>query len=68
MEPTNMPVKQSYEFKIRILGNEIFAVGIASDSASNKWIGIALVAIFSILTVLGAYGEKIIYLFKLLTA
>jgi hypothetical protein len=54
---------QSYEFKLRILGNEVFAVSLSSTSTSNRWILIALVSIFTTLTVLGAYGEKFIMLY-----
>lgn len=52
--------KKSYEVRIRILGNEVFAVGLVSSSDSNKWIVIGLVTTFSLLTVIGAYGEKFV--------
>lgn len=39
---SNQP-SQTYEFKLRLLGNEVFAIGISSSSASNKWIALALV-------------------------
>ena len=55
---------QSYEFKIRILGNEVFAVALSSTSTNNKWIAIALVSIFTTLTLLGAYGEKLATLYR----
>lgn len=54
---------QTYELKIRILGNEIFAIALSSSSTSNRWIAIALVSIFSVLTVVGAYGEKLASLY-----
>lgn len=54
---------QSYEIKIRILGNEVFAVSLSSTSTSNKWIAIALISMFSFLTVLGAYGDKLVSLY-----
>lgn len=54
---------QSYELKIRILGNEVFAVALSSTSTNNKWIAIALVSIFTTLTLLGAYGEKLVTLY-----
>ena len=56
-----------YEVKIRVLGNEVFAVALSSSNDSNRWIAIDLITVFSILTVLGAYGEKLIQLFKWLT-
>lgn len=55
---------QSYEFKIRVLGNEIFAVSLSSTSTSNRWTLIALVSIFATLTILGAYGEKFVSLYQ----
>ena len=54
---------QSYELKIRVLGNEIFAIALSSTSTNNKWIAIALVSIFTTLTLLGAYGEKLVTLY-----
>lgn len=51
---------KTYELKLRILGNEVFAVGLSSSSEDNKWIAIGIISVFSILTVLGAYGEKLI--------
>lgn len=58
---------QSYEFKIRLLGNEVFALSLSSTSTSNRWILIALVSIFTTLTILGAYGEKFLSLYQSLT-
>ena len=55
---------QSYEMKLRVLGNEVFAISLSSSSASNKWIVLALVSIFALLTVLGAYGEKFLNLYN----
>ena len=55
---------QAYELKIRILGNEVFAINLSSTSTSSRWIAIALISIFSLLTVLGAYGEKLVNLYK----
>lgn len=56
--------KQEYEVKFRFLGNEIFAIALSSTSVSNKWVIIALVSIFSILTILGAYGEKFVAMYN----
>lgn len=53
-----------YEVKIRILGNEIFAVGLTATNGSNRWVIIGLLTTFSILTIIGAYGEKFIELYK----
>ncbi len=64
MNETPNDQQKTYEIKIRILGNEIFAIGLTSTSDSNRWVTIGLVTIFSILTVIGAYGEKFIGLYK----
>ena len=62
-DDTNNKPLNTYELKLRILGNEVFAVGVSASSEDNKWIAIGIVSVFSILTVLGAYGEKIISLY-----
>lgn len=49
---------QSYELKIRLLGNEVFAVALSTTSTSDRWIIVTMVTIFSLLTILGAYGDK----------
>lgn len=60
-EPTTPKV---YELKLRLLGNEVFAIGLVSSSDSNKWIAIGIVSVFSVLTVLGAYGEKLVQFYQ----
>lgn len=49
---------QSYELKIRILGNEVFAVALSTTSTSDRWIIVTMVTVFSTLVLLGAYGDK----------
>lgn len=56
----------TYEFRVRILGNEILAIGLSSSSDSNRWIALGLVSVFSLLTILGAYGEKLVSLYHYL--
>ena len=56
--------KKTYEVNIRILGNEVFAIGIKTSSDSNRWVAIGLVTIFCMMTLLGAYGERLIQLYK----
>lgn len=58
---------QSYEVTIRVLGNEIFAVKLSTTSTSNRWVLISLVSIFAFLTILGAYGDKFVDLYRWLT-
>lgn len=57
---------KTYEVKLRILGNEVFALALTSTSDSNRWVAIGLITTFATLTVLGAYGEKIISLYRYL--
>lgn len=49
-----------YEFRLRILGNEIVAMSIGSSSTSNKWIALGLLSMFSLLLIFGEYGDKFI--------
>ena len=58
---------QSYELSIRVLGNEILGLRLSTTSTSSRWITVALISIFSTLVLLGAYGEKLIQLYKWLT-
>lgn len=53
-----------YEIKIRVLGNEIFAIALSAPDNSNRVLLAGLVTVFSILTVLGAYGSNLLTLFK----
>lgn len=55
---------KTYEIKIRLLGNEVFAIALSSSNDSNRWIALGLVTVFSILTILGAYGDKLVQLYK----
>jgi hypothetical protein len=56
-----------YEIKIRVLGNEIFAIALAAPDTSNRILLGGLVTVFCVLTVLGAYGSNLVSLFKSLT-
>jgi hypothetical protein len=58
-----MENQKSYEVKLRILGNEVFAISLSSSSDSNRWVAIGLVTVFSVLTVLGAYGDQLVTLY-----
>ena len=55
---------QTYELKIRVLGNEVLALALSTTSTSSRWIAISIVSMFSLLTVLGAYGDKLVELYK----
>jgi hypothetical protein len=56
-----------YEVKIRVLGNEIFAIAIEAPDTSNRVLLAGLVTVFCVLTILGAYGSDLVALFKSLT-
>jgi hypothetical protein len=55
---------QSYEMSIRLLGNEILGIKLSTTSTSSRWITVALISIFSILILIGAYGEKFVQLYN----
>jgi hypothetical protein len=58
---------QSYEFKLSLLGHEIFGVELRSSSTTDRWAAITIISTFCALTLLGAYGEKFISFYKLMT-
>ena len=49
----------TYGLKIRLLGNEVFAVELGSSSTSSGWVIGSLASIFAFLTLIGAYGDKL---------
>ena len=53
-----------YEVKIRVLGNEIFAIALAAPDSSNRILLGGLVTVFSVLSIIGAYGAELVSLFK----
>ena len=55
---------QSYEVSIRVLGNELLAVKLNTTSTTSRWMFVAIATMFSLLVVLGAYGEKFALLFQ----
>ncbi len=63
-----MDANNTYEFKVRILGNEIFAIGLTSSASSNRWTTIGLLSTFAVLTLLGAYGDKMVEAYKWISA
>jgi hypothetical protein len=55
---------QSYEISLRLLGNEVFGVKLASSSTSNKWVFLSIITIFCLLTLIGAYGEQFVNVYR----
>ena len=56
---------QSYNFKLSLLGHEIFEVSLSSTSTSDRWVAITIISMFCVLTVIGAYGEKFINMYQM---
>jgi hypothetical protein len=57
---------KTFGINIRILGNEIFAINISAGNDANNWITIGLITTFGFLSLVGAYGAKIVELYKTL--
>lgn len=55
---------KTYEIKIRVLGNELFAIALSTSNDSNRWAAIGLLTVFCLLTIFGAYGDKLVGLYK----
>ena len=58
--------KSEYEFKIRILGNEVFALGLSTTNNSNRWTTIGIASTFAILVFIGAFGTNLVELYNLI--
>ena len=56
----------SYGFRVRILGNEVFSIELISSDGSNRWVALGLVSIFSLMVTIGAFGDKFIALYHTL--
>ncbi len=50
---------KNYEFSLRLLGNEVFAVKFSSNATSSKWLAIGIVASAAALTFLVVFGKDI---------
>lgn len=64
-ETKEKDTNKTFEIKIRFFGNEMFAVALNTENGSNRWIVMSILTIFCFLTVLGAYGEKFVELYKM---
>ena len=58
------PELKTYEIRIRVLGNEIFALGLSATDNSNRILAFGLLTVFCVLTIVGAYGDKLVGIFK----
>lgn len=59
---------QSYEFKLSLLGHEIFAVELKTTSTSDRWVAVTLISVFCSFVLLGAYGDKFVNIYRSMTA
>lgn len=53
-----------YEVRLRLLGNEVFAVSLSASDTSNRLLALGLVTVFCILTIIGAYGTNLVELYR----
>ena len=58
MESTK-PDPATYEFKLRILGNEVFAVSLSTSNSSNRWTILSVGTILATLLLLVTYGTDL---------
>ena len=63
----NEPEPGIYEMRLRVLGNEVFAIGFKTSDNSNRAVLLGTVAVFSFLTITLAFGDKIVEFYKYLT-
>lgn len=53
------PVEGSFEVRLRLLGNEIFAISISAAPLEKKWVSWALIISFITVLFLGLFGQPI---------
>jgi hypothetical protein len=58
-------VKGDYEIRVKLLNTEIVSVGLSSSNLSNRWVVLSSLVLFCTLTLLGAYGDKLINLYNM---
>lgn len=60
-DPDNHPPHSdsNFEIAIRVLGNEIFALSLTSDSMNKKWLSYAIVIMFLFLLTISLFGDTI---------
>lgn len=60
-DPDNHPPHSdsTFEIAIRILGNELFALSLTSDSLNKKWLSYSVVIMFLFLVTIAVFGDAI---------
>ena len=48
----------AFEIKIRILGNEIFAIALSTNNHSARWVNISLLVIVGVVATIGFFGDR----------
>ena len=57
----------TYEFRLRALGNEVFAVSLSTSNSSNRWTILSITTILITLVLLGTYGGALVESYKTLS-
>ena len=57
----------TYEFRLRVLGNEVFAVSLSTSNSSNRWTILSITTILITLVLLGTYGGTLVESYKTLS-
>ena len=55
----NVDTDGSFELRLRLLGNEVFAISISADPLEKKWVSWALIISFVTVLTLAMFGEPI---------
>lgn len=55
-----------YQFRLKLLGHEIFEIEFASSINSNRWIAIGSLVSIAIVIAISAFGDKFVQLYKMI--
>jgi len=56
----------TYQFKLKLLGHDIFEIEFASSINSNRWIAIGSLVSVVIVIAITAFGDKFVQLYKMI--
>jgi len=57
----------SFEIRLRLLGNEVFAISVSADPLDKKWVSWALIISFVTVFGLSIFGEPLAEFYQSLT-
>ena len=60
----NSNAPETYEFKLKILNNEIINVVLSTNNLTNKRAAISTVVVIALVTLIGAYGKHLVDLYN----